>query len=82
MKDLYYGFKTVGQLAIPIAICLELLCFVFEEIKDRIGGVAILEGLHRGVPGEVYACLFGIVGRRGIENGLEVKKGVLCRRHG
>ena len=42
MKDLYYGFKRVDQLAIPIAIFLELLCFVSEEIEDRIGGVAIL----------------------------------------
>jgi len=61
MKDLYYWFKTVDQLAISIAICLELLCLVSEEIKDRIGGVAILDGLCRGISSKVYACLFGIV---------------------
>ena len=61
MKDLYYGFKTVDQFAIPIAICLELLCPVSKEIKDGIGGVAILEGLCRGMCNEVYASLFGIV---------------------
>ena len=66
MKDLYYGFKTVDQLAIPIAICLELLCPVSEEIKDGIGGVAILEGLCRGMRSEVYACLIGIVGQGSI----------------
>ena len=61
MKDLYYGFETVDQLAIPISICLELLCFVSEEIEDRIGGVAILEGLRRGMCSEVYAGLLSIV---------------------
>ena len=62
MKDLYDGFKTVDQPAISVAICLELLCFVSEEIEDGISGVAILENLGRGMCGEVYACLFGIVG--------------------
>ena len=81
MKDLHYGFKTVDQLAIPIAICLELVCFVSKEIKDRIDGVAILEGLRRGMCGEVYACFFGILGQCGIENGLKVGRGVRCRGH-
>jgi hypothetical protein len=49
MEDLYYRFKTVDQVAIPITIRLELLCLVLEEIKDRTGGVAILEGLRRGM---------------------------------
>jgi len=62
MKDLYYRFKTVDQLSIPIAIFLELVCFVSEDIKDGIGGVAILEGLRGRMCNEVYACLFGIVG--------------------
>ena len=62
MKDLYYGFKTVDQFAIPIAVCLELLRPVSEEIKDSIGGVAIFEGLCKGMCNEVYASLFGIVG--------------------
>ncbi len=62
MKDLYYWFKTVDQLSIPIAICLELVCFVSEDVKDGIGGVAILEGLRGRMCDEVYACLFGIVG--------------------
>ena len=82
MKDLYYWFKTVDQFAIPIAICLELLCFVSEEIKDGIGGFAILEGLGGGMSSEVYACLFGIVGQGSIENGLKVEGGARCRRHG
>ena len=78
MKDLYYGFKTVDQFSIPIAICLELLCFFSEEIKDSIGGVAILEGLGRGMFGEVYACLLSIVRQSNIENGLKVGIRVRC----
>ena len=78
MKDLHYGFKTVDQLSIAIAICLELLCFVFEEIKDGICGIAILEGLGRGMCGEVYACLLSIVGQGSIENKLKVGRGVRC----
>ena len=81
MKDMYYRFKTVDQLAIPIAICLELLCFVAEEIKNGIGVVAILEGLCRGMSSEVYACLFGIVGQGSIKNGLEVGREIRCRSH-
>ena len=80
MKNLYYWFKTVDQVAIPITIRLELLCFVFEEIKDRTGGVAILEDLRRGMCSKVYAYLFGIVGQRSIENGLKVRR-VRGRRH-
>ena len=76
MKYLYNGFKTVDQLSIPIAIRLELLCFVSEEIKDGIGGVAILEGLGRGMCGEVYACLLCIVGQGSIENILKVGRRV------
>ena len=79
MKDLYYRFKTVDQLPIPIAICLELVCFVSEEIKDGIGGVAILEGLGRGMCCKVYPCLFSIVGQGSIKNGLKVGRGVRCR---
>jgi len=78
---MYYRFETVDQLAIPIAICLELLCLVSEEIEDGIGVVAILEGLCRGMSSEVYACLFGIVGQGSIENGLKVGREIRCRRH-
>ena len=81
MKDLYYRFKTVYQLAIPIAICLELLCLVCEEIDDGIGGVAILEGFRGGMVREVYVCLFGIIGQRSIEDELNVGRGVDCQRH-
>jgi len=81
MKDLYYGFKIVDQVAIPIAICLELLCFFSEEIEDRIGGVAILEDLRRGMCSEVDARLFNIFGQRSIENGLKVGRGVRRRGH-
>ena len=81
MKDLYYGFKIVDQLAISIAISLELLCFFSEEIEDGIGGVAILENSGRGMCSEAYACLFSIVGQRSIENGLKVGRGVRWGRH-
>jgi hypothetical protein len=66
MEDLYYRFKIVDQLAISIAISLELLCFLSKEIEDGIGGVAILEDLSRGMCNEVYTGLFGIVGQGSI----------------
>ena len=78
MKDLYYGFKTVDQPPVSIAICLELLGFVSEDIEDHIGGVAILEDLGRGMCCEVDARLFGIFGQRGIENGFEGGRAVCC----
>jgi hypothetical protein len=81
MKDMYYWPKTVYQLSISIAICLELVCFVSKEIEDRIGGVATLEGLGGWMCSKVYACLFGIVGQGSIENGLKVGGGARCRRH-
>jgi len=81
MKDLYYGFKTVEQLAIPIAICLELFCFVSKEIEDRIGGVAILEDLRRGMCSEVNPRLFGIFRQRSIKNGFKGGRGVRRRGH-
>jgi hypothetical protein len=61
MKYLYYWFETVDQVSIPIAICLELVCFLSEEVKDGIDGVAVLEGLCGRMCKEVYACLPGIV---------------------
>jgi len=78
MKNLYYGLKIVDQFAIAVTIGLELLCFVLKEVEDVVGSVAILEGLGGRVCGEVYACLFGVVGQRGIENGLKVGRGGCC----
>jgi hypothetical protein len=78
MKHLYYGLKIVDQFAISIAVCLELLCFVLKEFEDVVGRVTILDGLGERTCGEVYACLFGVVGQRGLENGLKVGRGGRC----
>jgi hypothetical protein len=78
MKYLYNRLKTVYQFAIPITICLELLCFVLKDVKDRIGRVAVLEGLGRGMSGKVYARLLGIIGQGGVEYGLKVGRGCRC----
>ena len=75
MKDLYYRLETVDQLAIPVAISLKLLCFVFQEGENCLGGTGILESLGRGIYGEVYSCLFGIFGQGSIENGLKIGRG-------
>ena len=72
MKNSYDRFKAVDQFAIAVTICLELVCFVLEEVDNRVGRVAVLKYLGRGMSGEVYSCLFKIIGQSGIENGLEV----------
>jgi len=81
MKDLYYRFETVDQLAIPVTISLKLLCFIFQEGENCLGGAGILESLGRGMYGEVYSCLFGIFGQCGIENGLKIGRGGHCGSH-
>ena len=68
MKDLHYRLKAVDQFTISIPIGLKLLCFVAKDIKNCVGGAAILESLGGGMGGEVYSCLFGIFGQGGIEN--------------
>ena len=78
MKYLYNRLETVHQFAIPIAICLELICFVLKDVEDRFGRVAILEGLGGGMSGEVYAGLFGIIGQGGVEYGLKFGRGGHC----
>ena len=75
MKDLYYWLKRVDQLAIPVTISLKLLCFVFQESENCVGGAGILESLGRGMYSEVNSCLFGIFGQCGIENGLKIGRG-------
>ena len=82
MKDLYYWLETVDQLAISVAISLKLICFVFQEGENCVGGPGILESLCRGMYGEVYSCLFGIFGQGGIENRLKIGRGGHCGRHG
>ena len=78
MKYLYNRLETVYQFAIPIAICLELICFALKDVEGRISRVAVLEGLGGGMSGEVYACLFGIIGQGGVEYGLKVGRGGRC----
>ena len=71
MKDLYYWFQKVDQLAISVSKDTELVGFVLKEVEDGIGRVAVLEGLGEWIRGKVYTCLLGIVGQSGVENGLK-----------
>lgn len=75
MKHLYYGLKIADQFVVSVAVCLELLCFVLKEFEDVVGRVTILEGLGERTCGKVNSCLFGIVGQRGIEDGLKIGRG-------
>jgi hypothetical protein len=72
MKHLDDRLETIDQLSISIAIGLELACFLLEDVEDSIGRIAILEGSSDGVCCEVYTGLFGILGQRGVEDGLKV----------
>jgi hypothetical protein len=68
MKHLYNWFETVDQLVIPIAIILELLCFVLKEFEDSIGRSAVLELLGKRVFGKVYPSLLEVVSQGSIKN--------------
>ena len=81
MKDLHNRFETVDQLAISIAIVLELVCFVLEEFEDIIGRLAVPEFLGKRVFGKVYPSLLEIVSQGSTENELKVGRGD-CRGHG
>jgi hypothetical protein len=82
MKDLYYWFKIVDQLAIFISIGVELLGFVLKEVENGICRMAVLDGLGEGICSEVYPCLFGIVRQGSFKNGLKAGREGRCRRHG
>jgi len=61
MKDLNYRLKAIDQFAIPIAICLELVCFILKHVEEVVGRAAVLKVLGAGMYSEIYSCLFGIV---------------------
>jgi len=61
MKDLNYWLKGIDQLAIPIAIFLELDCFVLKHVEEVVGRATVLKVLSAGMCSEIYSCLFGIV---------------------
>ena len=78
MKDLHNWVETVDQLAISIAIILELVCLVLKEPEDIIGRSAVLELLCKRDFGEVYPSLVEIVSQGSIENKLIVGRGEQC----
>jgi hypothetical protein len=61
MKDLNYWLKEIDQFAIPIAIFLELDCFVLKHVEEVVGRAAVLKVLGGGMCSEIYSCFFGIV---------------------
>jgi len=61
MKDMHYRLKAIDQFAIPIAIFLELDCFVLKHVEEVVGRAAVLKVLGAGMCSEIYSCLFGIV---------------------
>ena len=75
MKESYYGLKSVDQFSIPVAICLELVCFILKKSEDGIGGVASLEGLGEGMCGEINIRSFRIIGQGSVEDRLEIGSG-------
>jgi hypothetical protein len=75
MKHLYDRLETVYEFTIPITICLELICFALKDVEDGVGRVAVLEGFGRGMSGEVYTRLFGIIGQGSVEYGLKIGRG-------
>jgi hypothetical protein len=82
MKNLHNWSKAVDQLVISVAEILELLDFVLKELKDSIGGLAILEFLGKWILGQVYSGVLAIVSQGCIENDLKVGWGDHCRGHG
>ena len=78
MEYLHNRLETVYQFAIPIAICVELVCFALKDVEDRFGRVTVLKGLCGWMSGEVYARLFGIIGQGGVEYGMKVGRGGRC----
>ena len=76
MKDLNNWFETVDQVAISIAIILELVCFVMKESEDSVGRLAVLELLGKRVFGNVHPSLAEVVGQGSIENELKVVRGL------
>jgi hypothetical protein len=86
MKDLHNWVERADQLAVSIAIILELVCLVMKEFEDIIGRSAVLELLCKRLFGEVYPSLIEMVSQGSIENNLRVGRlegrGEQCRRHG
>ena len=75
MKDLHNWFQIVNQVAISIAIILELVCFVMKESEDSVGRLAVLELLGKRVFGNVYPSLIEVVSQGSIKNELKVVRG-------
>jgi hypothetical protein len=75
MKNLHNWFETVDQLAISIAIILELVCFIMKESEDSVGRWAVLELLGKRVFGNVYPSLVEVVSQGSIEDDLKVVRG-------
>ena len=78
MKDLHNWVERVDQLAISIAIILEVACLVLKEFEDITGRSAVLELLCKRVFGEVYPSLVEVVSQRSIKNKLIVGRGGQC----
>jgi hypothetical protein len=80
MKDLDNWIETGDQLAISIAIILELVCLVLKEFKGIIGRSAVLELLGKRVFDKIHASFVKVVSQGSIENALKVERGH-CRGH-
>ena len=81
MKDLHNWFEAVDQLAISIAIILELACFVLKEFEDSFGRSTVLELLGKRVFDKIYPSFVEVVTQGSIENDLEVGRRGHSRGH-
>jgi hypothetical protein len=68
MKDLHNWFETIDQLAISIAIILEILCFVLKELEDSIGGLAVPKFFGKWILEQVYTRILSVFSQGRIEN--------------
>ena len=82
MKNLHNWSKAVDQLVISVSELLGLIYFFLKELKDIIGGLAILEFFGEWILGQVYSGVPAIVGQGCIENDIKVGRVDHCRGHG
>jgi hypothetical protein len=82
MKNLHNWSKAVDQLVISVSELLELVYFFLKELKDIIGGLAILEFFGEWILGQVYSGVLAIVGQGYIENDIKVGRVDNRRGHG
>ena len=68
LKDLDYRAEAIYQISIGIAIVLEGLFSLMEQLEDRFGRIGLFESGSKGGFREVCASEFGIIRQGGIDD--------------